>query len=180
MPIQWRPFRRTQTGPQFLTCPPNRFVWFCSSPEQHTIVDLHFLPAGKGSLPCMGEECMLCQRPPETHTYTVVLWTPSISHPRWTPGIIDIGRPDKEIAQTDYRGKCLEVGRAVTSDKQTGLLVKRELLLPDTHKPRVTVHRDAKPYLMRRWNIKETEEFFAPREDGSQGRLFGDGNQSGE
>jgi len=171
MPVQWRSFTPRLVGPQFLRIPPARYCWFLSAPHQHAILDLHFLPNGKGSYPCLGAECAYCHIPKETHTYTIVLWTPSVSHPNWTPAIIDLGMPDKEECQLDQRGKCVYLARKGGNDKQTGIeIVKTYNLVPELA-PRVTDHRDARPYLMRRWNIVETAEYYAPREAGTQARL---------
>lgn len=171
MPIQWRPFRPRVVGPQFLRVPPNRFVCFSSRPEEHTSIALHWLPSGRGSFPCMGEECTLHDLPVELHTYSVVLYTTSLQAPAWRPGILDLGKPDKEIVQLDLRGKILEVGRETDGDKSTGVAIKRVLKLDEERKPKLLLHRDAKPYLLARWNMQEVEEYFAPRPDGEQKRL---------
>ena len=171
MPIQWRPFRPRVCGPQFLRVPPQRVVWFCSAPHQHTILDLHWLPSGKGSFPCLGDECMHCPGGVETHAYTVVLFTLNLSHVNWTPAIVDLGKPDKELAQLDLRGRAVLIGRKGGSDKQTPLEMVKEMACPESVKPKVCVHRDAKPYLLARWNFQEVEEYFAPRPDETQQRL---------
>lgn len=172
MPIQWRPFVPRITGPQFLRVPPSRIVWFMSSPNQHAIIDLHWLPSGKGSFPCLGEECRLHDLPIETHAYTIVLWTPSYEHPNWTPAILDLGKPDKELVQLDLRGKARVVKRSTNNDKQTPIVLGGELELPKERLPAIVQHRDVKPYLMSRWNMQEVEEYFAPRQDNTQKRLF--------
>lgn len=171
MPIQWRQFRPRVVGPQFLRVPPNRIVCFTSAPHEHASIALHWLPSGRGSFPCMGDECTLHDLPLEVHTYTVVLWTVSLVSPAWRPGILDLGKPDKEIVQLDLRGKCIEVGREIENDKSTGVAMKREVRMPQDKRPQLLLHRDAKPYLLARWNMQEVEEYFAPRGGDDQKRL---------
>jgi hypothetical protein len=180
MPVQWRSPARRPIGPIILTVPPDRIVWFLAPPDQYAVIDLHWLPSGKGSYPCLGEDCHLCPDRIETHTYAPVLYRTSLRSGEWMPAVLPCGTPNGDLAQANLVGQCWHVRRFRGSTKFKHNYAAEQIRVTPESAPVGRLPFDVRPVLMARYNIDETAEYFAPRPDGGQGRLDFTSEPSGE
>lgn len=94
-----------------LTIPPERRIRFLGGPADHVQVYLHFV--GSYSVPCLGDECEICQTPPILFGYAAVGEYIRPRNGNWIikPAILPVTELCIEILEDDFRDRVLIVNR---------------------------------------------------------------------
>lgn len=94
-----------------LTIPPERRIRFLGGPADHVQVYLHFV--GSYSVPCLADECELCQTPPTLFGYAAVAEYIRPRNGNWIvkPAILPVTELCIEILEDDFRDRVLLVNR---------------------------------------------------------------------
>lgn len=179
-PVQWRKPASHPAGPSFLRTPPNRVVVFLTKPDEHATLLLHWLGDGKGSFPCLGEgECSVCPSGRFLHAYCgVLVWNGKTRS--WSKAILDLGNPAEGIAQTDWTGMPLVVGRGKSGKGDNRLI---QFGTPDDETiaiPKNVEPFDVRPCLMRRWGLFDEADRVLREAYYEQARLPFPGSSSGK
>ncbi len=112
MTIRFRlPGEQRQTRPRFVCVPPARLIRFLAPPSEHVQVYTHWI--GRYSVPCLGDECELCDIPPVLGGYAavvVVQETAGQATPS-APGILYVSDNALEMLEKDMRCQMVKVWR---------------------------------------------------------------------
>lgn len=166
-PVKWgKPAPRVHRL-HFVNPNAKRTVFMLASPSEHVTIHLHWLAEENASAPCIGEQCPLIGLTRHFDCcYTAVLQYAE-KEGRWMPAILSIGDPGHTLANTDFCGEKIFVGRS-KEEKDSKRVV---YLGPDRRDlppvPHVAKLFDVRPHLLRRWGMfKEADligcEFHPP------------------
>jgi hypothetical protein len=151
-PIRWgKPAPRVERM-HFVDPDKDTWVYMLHAPKDFHTIHLHWLNEANESGICPGETCPLLgmTRHFESCYCAVLEYNPRKN--TWTKAILGIGDPGHHLANTNYRGQVIQVGRSrVPNEKRIIYLQTAKTVDPLIPKPAPLF--DVRPHLLRRWGL---------------------------
>jgi hypothetical protein len=153
MRVHWGKPSRTSKPPFFVKLPPSQLVYMLDRPERFHTLKVHFIPERRGSVPHIGEgRCPFCSFRLEECTYAPVLLFGQRSR-RWHKAILPVGDPHDSLANTNYEGCAIIVGKPGSrSVIQRTMFLEHVRELPEPL-PGRPASFDVRPMLLRRYGM---------------------------
>lgn len=151
-PIQWgKPSPRTNRL-RFVVCPPDRWVILLDSPEEFHTIKLHWLADAGESGICPGDSCPLLGMTRHFESCYAPCMVFNEKEATWTKAILGIGDPGHTLANSDYKGDIIQVGKSRVKDEKRLIFLKRATRI-EVPPPKFLTSFDVRPHLLRRWGL---------------------------